>query len=113
MLQEGDQVTLALGPTIQFATYQSVKPHAAVTRVLSDDIQGDLESMSQDLRELFKRSLRIELEIVNEMLEALDQGGLDGLVEYCLQEVGDVAQKASFTVKKGKPKKKAAKKKSV
>lgn len=113
MLQEGDKVTLGLGPTIQFAPYQSVRPHAAVTRVMSDDILTDLENMAKDLRELLLRSLRVELGLTNEMLEAVEQGGVDGLAEFCMQEIGDVAEKSSFTVQKGKAGKKGGKKKAV
>lgn len=87
-LRPGDEVSLTASPTIALGEFQFLKPGATVKRVLSDDVEGDLEQIQQDLRHVLDRSCLVELHALNDYVEALNEGSVEALADYCLKEIG-------------------------
>lgn len=89
-LQEGDSVSLSVGLPLKIADFEYLKPHASITRVLSDDVAGDLDLMSDALREAVYRSVLDCIYLTNELVEVLDENGgdLEALAAYCAEKVG-------------------------
>lgn len=104
-LKPGDTVTLSISPTVQLAPYQYLKPTASLTRKLGDDVESSLEEMSADLRKLAARATLMELNVVNDLYDALGSGDQKSLEAYCMKEIGYVAQGQSESAPVGpKPK---------
>ena len=102
MLQEGDKITLGCSPTIKVGdSFVFLKPHASVTRTLSDDVMEDLTDAQTQLRALLFRSLRTEIEAINNVYDALGDGDdLEALIALCEKEIGDVESQTGFSVEK-------------
>lgn len=120
MLKEGDVLTLSAGYPLKIDEFQYLKPHASITRKLSDDIMGDLREMQTELQNALRRALVVCITEVSELVEKLDQvdGDVDDLAELVTKELDDgkVAEIAHVEVEghdggHKKPAKKAAKKK--
>ncbi len=89
-LREGDVVTLSAAPVVVLTQYDRLKPHASVTRTLSDDVAGDLAEMQVELRKQVFISLRLLLQAGSDMYDALGKDlDLDALMERCAKEIGD------------------------
>lgn len=103
MLKEGDTVTVGCSPTIKVGeSFIFFKPHASVSRKLTDDVTGDLKEINEELRKRLFASLRVEIESVNSVYNALgDSDDLEALVALCEKEAGDVTAQSSFQVSGG------------
>lgn len=100
--KSGDSVTLSASVPVALTQYDRLKAHATITRVLGDDIETDLAEMEFLLKQLLYRSVQVQLDPMEAMIAALDEGGVDALKEMCCREVD-----ASFTPHVA-PKKRAA-----
>jgi len=74
MLREGDKVTLSLSVAIPnpLNKYNAFKPHAAVTRTLSDDIEGDMATLEAAVKKEYRRALLLCITEMNDLIEVLD-----------------------------------------
>ena len=112
MLKEGDILTLSVGYPLMIAEFQYLKPHASITRKLSDDLVGDLRDMGEQVRLALRRSLVCCIEELSEVAALLDEtgGDIDLLAERLTQELENVTKGASIEVKTSSGEKKAHKK---
>ncbi len=103
MLKEGDTVSMGCNPTIKVGNdFLFLKPHAVITRTLSDDVMGDLKEMQAELRTQLVRALRCEISGVSDIYEALgEDADLEALMTFCEKEVGDVEGQITFKVHEG------------
>jgi hypothetical protein len=103
MLKEGDTVTVGCNPTVKVGEgFLFFKPHASVTRMLSDDMMGDLKDMQAELRKQLFRALQTEIVGVSDIYEALGDGAeMDDLLALCKKEMGDVEAQSTFQVHEG------------
>jgi hypothetical protein len=88
MPKQGDRVTLSASPTIQIADYKYLKPHAAITRDLGPDVEGDLKKMEAELRRHVARSILVELNLSTDLYDALNENGVEGIADFCMKEIG-------------------------
>lgn len=126
MLKEGDKLTLSAGYPLKIDEFQYLKPHAAITRTLSDDITGDIQGMEDALKVALRRSLVCCITEISDLVEKLDavDGDIDDLAVLVTKELdnGRVSEIAHIEVEghggghkkpKPPPAKKATKKKSA
>jgi nitrogen regulatory protein PII-like uncharacterized protein len=88
-LRKGDQLSLTASITISLGNYQSLKPSATVTRTVGDDPEHDIREVSDELRLALHRSVVVEVQSLERMAAAIDEGGLDGLIHYCQTAIDD------------------------
>jgi hypothetical protein len=87
-LHPGDELTLTASITLSVGSYQSIRPSASITRVIGDDPLLDIEDISETLRLELHRAVVIEVTAMERMVDAIETGGMDGLITHC-QEVVD------------------------
>ena len=87
-LKPGDIVRLTLSPTVKIAEYQYLKPSVTLERVIGDDTVSSLEEMNRDLRALAAQAVLNELNITNDLYDALGDKDIKSLQDYCLKEIG-------------------------
>ncbi len=90
-LQPGDVVNLSATVPIALTQYDRIKAHASVTRVISDDVERDLQEMDASVRVLLFRSARAQILPLSMMLEAVENEGLDGLLRVCEEVIAEEA----------------------
>ncbi len=103
MLKEGDTFTLSAGYPLKIDEFQYLKPHASVTRKLSDDLAGDLQEMDQALRLGLRHSLVNCVEELSEVVKLLDEadGDVEVMAERMAQELDHVAKVTHIEVETG------------
>ncbi len=103
MLKEGDTVSMGCNPTVKVGNdFLFLKPYAVVTRMLSDDVMGDLKELQSELRTQLFRALRCEIRGVSDIYEALgDDANMEALLAFCEKEVGNVEAQSTFQVHAG------------
>lgn len=87
-VKSGDVVTVSVGPTINLSNYESLKPHASITRELGEDPEADLASMQAVLAAVFHHTLLTEVGLMTGARDALDRDYLSGLAQHCAEELG-------------------------
>ena len=112
-LKEGDKITLTVSPTIQVVPFQFLKASASVQRTLTADIEKDLEETKQAVEQLYLHNVEVELGLFTSVLEAVEMDGIDGIKEWCAEEIKrygnkkEVEQKTKTRKPRRKPKLKA------
>lgn len=91
MLKEGDKLTLSAGFPLKLDEFQYLKPHAAITRTMSDDVTGDIQDMEDALGVALRRSLVCCIMEISDLVEKLDavDGDVDALAELVTKELSD------------------------
>lgn len=92
MVKSGDTVSLSIHPSVQVSRFFFVKASATVTRVVGDDPAEDLLAMKKDLRKLYLEAVSVEIELVNELSDAMDsEDPLAALQDYVARKTANEA----------------------
>jgi len=72
MLRTGDTIRLSVNPTISIADFKNLKPSASISRVIGDDVEGDLAEVREELQSAIYEAIAMELGVLNEMAQIID-----------------------------------------
>jgi hypothetical protein len=93
--RKGDIVTMGFGPALRVRKYETLKPHAEITRELGDDPEADMLELEKDVERAYGIALLNELGLWEEFHTALESGGLDALIALARDKEKLHAEKTS------------------
>jgi hypothetical protein len=88
-LRLGDQIRIGISANVELAKYTFLKAQASVTREIKDgdDVEIITVEMETEARRLLARATLLELNALSDYTEAVQQGGVEGLINYCMKEI--------------------------
>ncbi len=89
-IRPGDTVSIQINPSVQLSQYTYLKPSARITRVIGEDVEASLTELEVDLRKMVVRTAALELNLLNDLTEAVSSGDLNNYIEKELANVPQV-----------------------